>query len=239
MITVILSIFSLFSCVNKSENIDEHPFYSEITFSDIIEIFDSIYKPSAPVVEIIDQLQATNDYDGIMLDYILKKNDIYMEKITKGAYIDMYEITDYIKDENNNKKTIKYIFDLTEVQSINEHYIVDKQILMDLFELTFEEANHESGDYFDSENDAALAFTLMYLQESTHADMEYTAFIYSDDETFCEYDGFHITPIIKYFYGEVSKNGLQEANADYPVAGWVHTHGNHGSYICNSCFCIY
>jgi len=219
--------------------------YSTCESDDEIELFLKFLMPeinniSIPDIEIIQPVQPANTCDSVMLDYILEKNHIDIDEITDGEYAGMYEITDYkIVDQNNDFKKINYIFDFAETQIINGHYIVDRHELMDLYDLSVEEACHNPGDYFNSIEDAALAFRLTYLQESLDNDIEYIAFIYIDSDTFIEYDGFHITPIIKYFFGEVSTDGLTEINDGYTVAGWVHTYGNHEDYICNSCFYVY
>ncbi|MDO4299811.1 MAG: RHS repeat-associated core domain-containing protein [Clostridia bacterium] len=135
--------------------------------------------------------------DDVMLSYIAKKNG--------GIVNPSYDEQGYLKSVTvqikNKIKTYSVGNDKAQVRVVNGRAIIDNNILKNDFSLFNIQTLHIEGDLFDSEEDAALAFALMYYPKSMSEEQEYGALIK-------ERDG-------KYIFDDVSNSMLSEKNKNH------------------------
>ena len=169
----------------------------------------------------------------VMVKYIAEKNGgkfkisadgktLYVTIKGKTVYYIIGKDTKTVKSVDANGKPIDII-------------VIDKNKLIKSFGLSEKQATHQPiTDQFDSQNDAALAFSLMYSGASKKAGKEWGAWIYQKTTTV---KGKEKTT---YYYGDVVKStsgvsldiwsGIDWSNRENVVAS-IHTHGSaHGQY---------
>ena len=109
---------------------------------------------------------------------------------------------------------------------INGEMIVDSAVLADLFQMDEKNFWHNEGDKFDTADDAAMGFGLMYNPKSTKTSYnypigrEYGAFIY--DESSAEKRAYTFRNVTK---GNQDSVQLPSPDKNRLLAAWVHTHG--------------
>ena len=123
--------------------------------------------------------------DFVMLEYILNKNNGRITNQERGTnhfnepfvrvWIEMNGRSGFFSTEYRRGLGVQLrVFR----QGDNEYMIIDSSILMDIFDLAPHRVIHQSWDRFNTMNDAAIAFSLMWTGHATNDNREWGALIY-------------------------------------------------------------
>ncbi|MCL1816795.1 MAG: DUF4329 domain-containing protein, partial [Clostridiales bacterium] len=161
----------------------------------------------------------------VMLDYIADKNVGMDCELSFIGHTDNVNCTVTMKDPILNT-VVRRVYSCGEVTLIHGRPVIHSGYLLMDFEgvgdLTKEDLTHQAGDLFDSQNHAALAFGLMYLEESTERTTKYPdgreifALIYENG------DKYYFNNIVR---GEKDRVNVPDPDTNKKCVAWVHTHG--------------
>ena len=111
--------------------------------------------------------------EGVMVYYAVRRNGgtVEYDAERNQAVVNWYG------------KVVRY--DLTNENVMNGRLVLDSSVLVSDFNLSTDEyIVHKSGQGFETEEDAALAWALTYSQQSMNEGKEYTSAIYKDGDTY-------------------------------------------------------
>ena len=142
-------------------------------------------------------------FKDVMLRYIVEKNN--------GSVV-----------WNSNRGTVTVYmpgFKPLEVsgKNINGRTVVDSQFLMDNFALTEDQATHSVGESFNSADDAALAWGLMYNEQSISEQKEFSSAIYINSSG--RYSFYYVKK------GSYKSTALPDPPARHITVAYIHSHG--------------
>ncbi len=115
--------------------------------------------------------------EDVMVSYIAEKNNgsaVYSEDNFFGLGSWNQKVTVSI---NGIEKTYSIGKKDSVVRIINDKSVMDNKILMHDFGLDESSSTHQSGDEFDSEEHAAMAWSMSYVPESANAKEEFISLI--------------------------------------------------------------
>ena len=123
----------------------------------------------------------------------------------------------YIESAGNMEVSVGSNTFTIEGSMMNERMVIDSDFLVKNFGLSETISKHVVGDYYYSEEDAAMAFGLTYNKVSVTENIEYGAVINKDEK------GYYLPSVFKGETREISSQTI-EMNMGYNPTGIVHTH---------------